>query len=244
MHGFIGKTPAASDFVFRGLSARLVDRWANQMAVWMLSGRQFAGAHWPSRFMASPVWRFRLGRGVVTEEAWIGMIAGSSDSVGREFPFTVMISTEGSGDFGGPAIGLEDSLDWLEGAMLAFIDGETSPDEFCVTIDNFAGGIRDMVEQAGEPGAAAKNRLDDDEAARFMYVDRNGALTDWQTYSWLAGADETAALCHWWHEPYDTRPGEMCITRGLPSGACAASLFLGDWETLGWRLRLQSGAEL
>ena len=242
VHGFIGKIPSASDFVYRGLPARLVDRWADRMAMWMMSGRQFAGPHWPARFMASPVWRFRLGRDVLTPEGWVGMIAGSSDNAGREFPFTLMISTTGRGEFVGPAIGLEDSLDWLEGAMLAFIDGESSPDDFSATIDGFAGEIRTLVEEASGSSPASQNQLEDAEAARFMSVDRDGAQSEWRTYSWLSRPDRQAALCHWWHEPYDRRPGEMCITRGLPSDDCAASLFLGDWETLGWRPRHRAGA--
>src|SRR5262245_10405501 len=92
--GYFGKVPAMPDYVFQGLSMRATDPWAVHLTHWLAAGRKAAGASWTTRFLTSPVWRFAVSKNLFGPECWVGLLAGSVDSVGREFPFIVMMTAD------------------------------------------------------------------------------------------------------------------------------------------------------
>jgi type VI secretion system protein ImpM len=112
--GWFGKLPALGDFASR----RLPDAWRDAWDAWLQSelvrSREELGDDaWLSLYMVAPVRRFWLARGLLTREAWIGVLMPSVDSVGRQFPFTLAAALDdGHAD-------LVDALannDWLDAA--------------------------------------------------------------------------------------------------------------------------------
>jgi type VI secretion system protein ImpM len=233
--GYFGKIPVSRDFVFQGLSMRTTDVWAEHLSGWLATGRARAGSDWTARFLASPVWRFILPGGVIGESGWAGLIAGSADSVGREFPLTVMIS----GDFGkGGAHAIsafEPVLDRVEGCLLDFMEGNASRPDFMRILGAVADELSAInAKLANDPGPGLPQQ--DEEAVCFQ---GNGSGGVSGAFAWPAASSGQAhsPLCRWWHEEATGRPSELCVTRGLPPRAGAAAFFLGGWEACGWHRR-------
>ena len=87
--GWYGKIPATGDFIARRIPASFsqsLDRWL-QAAV--EGSRERLGARWRESFLSMPAWRFILSPGVLTQNAWAGLMVPSVDAVGRYFPLTV-----------------------------------------------------------------------------------------------------------------------------------------------------------
>lgn len=87
--GWYGKMPAAGDFIARRLSASFSEPWDRWLQRAMAGSRERLGEGWQDAFLCMPAWRFVLGPGVVSRNAWAGLMVPSVDSVGRYFPLTV-----------------------------------------------------------------------------------------------------------------------------------------------------------
>lgn len=87
--GWYGKMPAAGDFVARRVPGAFCDAWGRWLQGALEGARARLGSGWSEDFLSMPVWRFVLGPGVVTPNAWAGVMAPSVDSVGRHFPLAL-----------------------------------------------------------------------------------------------------------------------------------------------------------
>ena len=89
MIGFFGKIPAHGDFVSRGLNSQFVSRWDDWLQKVIPESRAILGGRWLDTYLVSPVWRFVVSKGIISEDCWSGLVVPSVDSVGRYFPLTV-----------------------------------------------------------------------------------------------------------------------------------------------------------
>ncbi len=87
--GWYGKMPTAGDFVARRVPGAFCEAWGRWLQGALEGARGRLGGRWPQDFLSMPVWRFVLGPGVVTSNAWAGVMAPSVDSVGRYFPLAL-----------------------------------------------------------------------------------------------------------------------------------------------------------
>ena len=88
--GWFGKMPALGDFASR----RLPDAWIAAWDAWLqgelVHARDVLGDDaWLALYMVAPIRRFWLAPGLLTRDAWLGVLMPSVDSVGRHFPFTL-----------------------------------------------------------------------------------------------------------------------------------------------------------
>ncbi|MGQ0655982.1 MAG: type VI secretion system-associated protein TagF [Betaproteobacteria bacterium] len=87
--GWYGKIPGTGDFIARrvpGAFSRPWDAWLQEV---MDGSRARLGGEWQDAFLSMPPWRFVLSSGLVTPNAWAGLMVPSVDAVGRYFPLTV-----------------------------------------------------------------------------------------------------------------------------------------------------------
>jgi type VI secretion system protein ImpM len=90
--GWFGKMPALGDFASR----RLPDAWIAAWDAWLqdelVRAREALGDDaWMSLYLVAPVRRFWLAPGLITDNAWLGVLMPSVDRVGRHFPFTLAV---------------------------------------------------------------------------------------------------------------------------------------------------------
>ncbi len=89
--GFFGKLPSNGDFVRRRVATSFGDAWDNWLQSCVHHSRQMLGEAWLDTYLTSPVWRYWLGRGVIDDSAYAGILLPSVDSVGRYFPFSAFV---------------------------------------------------------------------------------------------------------------------------------------------------------
>jgi type VI secretion system protein ImpM len=87
--GWYGKIPAAGDFIVRRLSSAFSEPWDRWLQSALAGSRTRLGEDWNAAYLSMPAWRFVLVPGVVSGDAWAGIVAPSVDAVGRHFPLTV-----------------------------------------------------------------------------------------------------------------------------------------------------------
>jgi type VI secretion system protein ImpM len=87
--GWYGKIPGTGDFVSRRLPATFIEAWDAWLQRALEGSRERLGALWRDTYLSMPPWRFVLSAGLVTNNAWAGVLLPSVDAVGRYFPLTV-----------------------------------------------------------------------------------------------------------------------------------------------------------
>ena len=234
--GYFGKVPALPDYVFQGLSMRATDAWAVHITNWLSTGRKAAGSDWTTRFLTSPVWRFAVSKDLFGPECWVGLLAGSVDSVGREFPLIVMMTADLDPAELQPVRLLDGRLDAVENMALAFIEGQVSKTELMKAVREAAGAIARDLETAESTPKLIVPRQNHD-AVCFSHPNSQSGGSPPTAYSWPGARDNKhrANLCLWWHEGSDDHPADFCVTRGMPPRGSTAAFFLGDWEANGWK---------
>lgn len=87
--GWYGKLPATGDFVGRRMPAAFREAWDRWMQGAIAGSRERLGADWRDSYLSMPVWRFVFSPGLLTPNAWAGIMAPSVDAVGRYFPLAM-----------------------------------------------------------------------------------------------------------------------------------------------------------
>ena len=87
--GWYGKIPATGDFIARRIPASFSEPWDRWLQAAVETSRERLGARWRDSFLSMPAWRLILAPGVLTQNAWAGLMVPSVDAVGRYFPLTV-----------------------------------------------------------------------------------------------------------------------------------------------------------
>ncbi|MDL2398814.1 type VI secretion system-associated protein TagF [Rhizobium mayense] len=233
--GYFGKVPSVGDFVFRALPVRMTEVWASQMQRWLAAARPIGGASFQESFLTSPVWRFALARDVVSPEAWVGLFAGSIDRVGREFPFTVMISVDLDPVARQPIATIDALFDPLETRMLAFMEEHATREELVAEIDVCAEALRAALKRLPADGdrELLMPRDGEDMLCLSGPVQHGSSRT---AYSWTGAGDGASRLCLWWHDDTRTQPAALSVSRGLPAAQAAIPFLLGEWLKHGWIL--------
>ena len=87
--GFYGKLPAHGDFIQRNLPLDFIEPWDEWLQQSICASKQALQDKWLDTYLTSPIWHFLLSPQLINEQAWLGILVPSVDSVGRYFPFTL-----------------------------------------------------------------------------------------------------------------------------------------------------------
>jgi type VI secretion system protein ImpM len=87
--GWYGKIPGTGDFITRRMPAAFSEAWDRWLQGAIAGSRERLGAEWRESYLSMPVWRFVLSPGMLTPNAWAGLVAPSVDAVGRYFPLAM-----------------------------------------------------------------------------------------------------------------------------------------------------------
>jgi len=117
--GFFGKIPALGDFMRGGnISREFVNAWDPFLQSGILASRAALADGWGEAYQTAPIWRFAIGRDVISGGPYMGVLMPSQDAVGRLFPLTIVAASAP------PEAGLKDSEYYLpiEDAALDMLD--------------------------------------------------------------------------------------------------------------------------
>lgn len=87
--GWYGKIPGTGDFIARRMPAAFSEAWDRWLQGAIAGSRERLGAEWRESYLSMPVWRFVLSPGMLTPNAWAGVVVPSVDAVGRYFPLAM-----------------------------------------------------------------------------------------------------------------------------------------------------------
>jgi type VI secretion system protein ImpM len=233
--GLYGKLPESRDFLRRGLPNRFVVPWDGWLARALAASQAQIGEGWLDAYLTSAPWRFVLDPDLLGQEAWLGVVVSSVDTLHRCFPLTLAAP---SAKRFAEIVTLFDCENWMarvETVTLAMIDGSGDVEESFTKFRLLADELQDL--SAG-PRAA---RL---EAARSSYAvwsqafDLRDAKTDQER-----GQTREAAFSYWWHEAWPGHPAIALRCRGLPAASACASLFDAKWLERGLLEALRTAPE-
>jgi len=120
--GWYGKIPGTGDFIARRLPSAFSEAWDRWLQAAIAGSRERLGPRWRDTFLSMPVWRFALSPGMLTPNAWAGVMAPSVDSVGRYFPLAVASALPSvSLDLPATLLAAQDWFDEIEALALSAI---------------------------------------------------------------------------------------------------------------------------
>ena len=230
--GYFGKLPILGDFVSRRLSNGFIGAWDGWLQRCVLTSKERLGETWLTSFLGAPMWRFLLAPGVVSNEAWVGILIPSVDRVGRYFPLTIAAPLLGEVDpvrtfwASGPTYAQFEELGW------SALDVNQEFDEF-----------EARVAAAATPVGAPASDLEDvttplpQESPRYCKVEVVGAWGDHgglvQLQSQVVGICQP--FCLWASEGETPAERIVLCTEKLPSGAAFCAMLDLQWGQHGWQ---------
>ena len=120
--GWYGKIPATGDFIARRTPPAFSESWDRWLQAAIAGSRERLGAPWRDSYLSMPVWRFVTSAGMLTPNAWAGVMVPSVDAVGRYFPLAVAAALpSASVDLAGTLFAAQSWFDQLEAVALEAI---------------------------------------------------------------------------------------------------------------------------
>ena len=120
--GWYGKIPATGDFITRRVAAAFSESWDRWLQSAIAGSRERLGGRWRDTYLSMPVWRFVLSPGMLTQNAWAGIMVPSVDAVGRYYPLAVASALPSESlDIVGTLVAAQSWFDEIEAHALAAI---------------------------------------------------------------------------------------------------------------------------
>ena len=144
--GFYGKLPSQGDFVGRRLPWEFNEAWDQWMQEGVRTAREQLGAGWLRAYLSAPVWRFRLGPGLIGDTGWVGLWFASVDRVGRHFP--LVVASPCSAGAAALVHAPDEAWQQLEDQALTALDPRLSLAQFDATVMALAAPAADVTPTA------------------------------------------------------------------------------------------------
>ena len=120
--GWYGKIPGTGDFIARRMPSAFSEAWDRWLQAAIAGSRERLGGRWRDTFLSMPIWRFVLSPGMLTPNAWGGIMVPSVDAVGRYFPLAVASALPSASlDVVGTLLAAEAWFDEMEAIALSAI---------------------------------------------------------------------------------------------------------------------------
>jgi type VI secretion system protein ImpM len=213
--GWYGKLPAAGDFVARRVPGAFCDAWGRWLQGALEGARARLGSGWSEDFLSMPVWRFVIAPGLLTPNAWAGVMVPSVDKVGRYFPLALASALPAAPvDLVATLFAARRWFDDMEHvaffaigprADMAALDAETSARPF-------------PPEYVRPAGAAPRDREPSEDLACMALRERRSGAP---RAAWLAPASEIFGAT-------------LLVCDGLPPAGPFCAMMDGRWQEHGW----------
>lgn len=218
-----GKLPGSGDFLRRGLPQSVAEAWDRWLQQGLLAAREALGEPWLDYYLVAPVWRFALGPGVLSDNAWLGLWLPSVDSVGRYFPFTVLAPLPARTAVCQATDTAAAWYEQTEALMHDLLQQRLSLDE---AEREWLRCWPEHWPARSEPGGDA-------------WALETGTPGQDPTPGWTAMADvmlnrQGTPFSVWWHRRQDGHNGAVLFNRGLPRPYACTALLDGQWRQWSW----------
>lgn len=231
--GWYGKIPSTGDFIVRRLPAAFHDAWDRWLQASMEGSRERLGAHWLESYRSMPAWRFLLSPGMVTTNAWAGLLTPSVDSVGRYFPLTVACPLPALNlDLPATAQAASPWFDDIEAIVFEILEQRTDALRADAAISARTFQEKWLCRRETAPDATVPFRTARQQmlVASPAHLGARAAQLAEPYAIWLSGESEAFARC-------------ALACESLPSAAQFCGMMEGRWLEHGWSGQDLRGAE-
>lgn len=236
--GFYGKIPGNGDFVSRQLPRTFVDPWDQWLQESISSSRQQLGEKWLDRYLIGPIWRFALSSGVCGDNAWVGLVMPSVDSVGRYFPLTLAVPVNDTCRLLAIADNHESWFAQAEEIALSALDKNIKLDAFNQDIIKLA--VPSYFSDCSPAVAPPEPELTDSNFWRFAMTEPEPLSTNLSPLMEQFLLHRFPDFTLWWTSGSEQVEASTLICNKLPPTQGFSALLTGDWHQWGWQNMLSN----
>lgn len=225
--GVYGKVPMHGDFIHRNLSSTFISTWDEWLQLYVAGSKEQMGEAWLDIYLTSPIWRFVLSSGVIDENYWAGIMMPSVDSVGRYYPFTIVMPISAQHN---PLDFISVQTDWYNGieelALMA-LDEQIQLDDIIEEVKKLDIAVTSGYQKTGNmmDGNAFQINMGFEEQlplSVYPYLLDSIMTKTLNSYSvWTTQGSERIAPC-------------LFAVKGLPSTNNMPAMMDGEWAYWGW----------
>jgi type VI secretion system protein ImpM len=225
--GFFGKVMSYADFIARRIPPAFLQCWDEWLQAALQKARQQLGSEWLPTYLHSPIWRFALAAQACDAHAWAGIMMPSIDSVGRQFPLTIVVRLpQGVNIYEC----LRDGQDWyaqLESLALSSLSEKFILADFDLAVSAVPTDFATAV--AGDPAGPACIRI-----AITGIAQLDSSLPSIATTLVRLSLHGHSL---WWSDGSEKISPSLLLCKGLPAPASFAAMLDGRWQQAGWQSR-------
>jgi type VI secretion system protein ImpM len=210
--GWYGKVPTTGDFVARRVPGSFCETWGRWLQEVLDGSRVRLSGRWLEHFLSMPAWRFVLAGGLVTPNAWAGVMVPSVDAVSRYFPLAVASALPAERiDVVATLVAARSWFDEMEEIAVSAIAPRAQTDvlDAAIAVRPFRGEwLRGGAEGQGYDGSAEC----------------------FEPAGWHGEAPRAA----WLAEPSDIFGRTLLVGDALPAAEAFCAMMNGQWREHGW----------
>ena len=232
--GCYGKLPAFGDFVTRGLSHAVTEKWDAWLQAGLAHSRNVFEAGWLEAYQKAPLWRFCLQSGVLGEMAWCGLMFPSVDRVGRHFPFAIFMSLPPQTELASVCLEQNDWFDQLESIALQCRDPEFQFDAWFDALDHISPPEGLSLVDLENMTVPLKAPEMDEGGLRLVMINGSDDTALVERYLYSPGQPYSV----WWRREDEKNMVAIQIARDLPLIERFPALLDEQWLTWDWREKI------
>ena len=233
--GFYGKMPSNGDFVSRHLPRTFIDPWDQWLQQSIISSRQQLGENWLDRYLIGPIWRFALSAGVCGDNAWVGLVMPSVDSVGRYFPLTLAVPVTDSCKLLFIADNEESWFAQAEDIALSALDKNNRLETFNQDIIKLAVPSHLSIDCSSHQGEKSAPELAESDFWRFAITESEPVSASLNPLMEQFLRQRFPDFTVWWSNGSEQVEASILICNKLPPTQGFSALLTGDWDQWGWQ---------
>ncbi len=224
-NGLYGKLPAKRDFVAISATREFLVVWEAWLQGGVSASTLRLGNQWRPAFLNAPIWRFWLGADLCGETI-IGAFMPSLDGIGRYFPLTVFVRTEG-GTLPPPEF--EPQTAWFTAAedfLLSTLEEGTTFETVSAELDRLA------LPQEGLPPFARRGATALSDKSILLNAGQESFADVFTSARMADHAAAYSASTFWWTVGGEGFPAMALAKRKMPDPFVFAGMLTGDFSAL------------
>jgi len=240
--GWYGKIPGTGDFITRRVPASFSESWDRWLQQSMDGSRERLGKRWRDAFLTMPAWRFILSPGLVTPNAWAGVMLPSVDAVGRYFPLTAACPLPSASlDLVGTLFAAAPWFDEIEAIALSAIAPKVDTAAIDAALVRREFRREWLLLPEDDADATVAERGSDAQLLALLLGERaERERPSAELAALCAGLSEPCAA--WLAEPSEVFGRSLLLCEGLPAAEQYCAMMDGRWAEHGWGHRDLRGA--
>jgi type VI secretion system protein ImpM len=242
-YGLYGKLPAHGDFISRNLPSAFISHLDEWLQGFIASSKEQLTDDWLNIYLTGPIWRFVFSPGCVDGNAWAGVLIPSVDSVGRYFPFVIVVKLQNDNNL---VDVLSSQAGWyggLEDIALDALQNEYDADTVMEKLSEHPFVAPPYCYRKEDTQGYQDPSLVSDNLALTMDFEEqlpssaNAVLLDWLM------SKQYPSYSLWHSKGSDRVQPSFLLSPGLPNLSGVAGMLQGDWKNWSWNMPFQLASE-